>query len=100
MRELIAPACTQQLINSAVAQALSNLRAAVGGGKDQGITSPAADGSLYVPYLTSKYESNLVPTNAASLAFARTIPEVLAIVYGGSASTPGAFFPEGINPGV
>nr|QOL01135.1 putative extracellular protein CSOL_059a [Pseudococcomyxa simplex] len=81
-------------------QALSNLRAAVGGGKDKGITDPPANGSLYIPYLTSKYSSNLVPTNDDSLAFARTIPEVLAIVYGGSASTPGAFFPQGINPGA
>ena len=41
-----------------------------------------------------------MPTNDNSLAFARTIPEVLAIVYGGSATTPGAFFPLGINPGA
>ena len=79
------------------AQLLSDLRAAVGGGKDAGITNPKADSSLYVPYITDQYQSNLVPTNENSLVYARTTSEVLAIVYGGSATTPGAFFPSGMS---
>ncbi|DBA96916.1 hypothetical protein WJX82_002687 [Trebouxia sp. C0006] len=40
---------------------------------------------------------NLIPSGAGSLAFARTPTEVLAIVYLGSASQPGGFFPDGVN---
>ncbi len=40
---------------------------------------------------------NLIPSGAGSLAFARTPTEVLAIVYLGSASQPGGFFPNGVN---
>ena len=39
----------------------------------------------------------LVPTGAYNIAFSRTPAEVLAIVYLGSASTPGGFFPAGVN---
>jgi hypothetical protein len=74
----------------AAAQSLSNLRAAVGGGADAGITSPAANGQLYVPYVTNDYASVLVPTDANSLAYARTPTQVLNIVYGGSETKPGA----------
>lgn len=77
-------------------QLLSDLRAAVGGGKDKGITSPPSEGALYIPYI-SEVTPVLVPTNDNSLVFNRNTSEVLAIVYGGSAATPGAFFPNGMN---
>jgi hypothetical protein len=81
-------------------QSLSNLRAAVGGGADAGITSPAANGQLYVPYVTNDYASVLVPTDANSLAYARTPTQVLNIVYGGSETKPGAFFPTGVTGNI
>ena len=40
---------------------------------------------------------NLVPANANSIAFSRTPTEVLDVVYLGSASMPGGFFPNGVN---
>lgn len=52
---------------------MSNLRATVGGGKDQGITSPMANGVINTPY-----SSNLVPADSNSLVFARTPTEASA----------------------
>jgi hypothetical protein len=66
-----------------VVQAISNLRGSVGGGKDQGIV---VDG-----------EANIVAADESGIAFARTPAEVAAIVYLGSATTPGGFYPEGIS---
>ena len=42
----------------------------------------------------------IVPTGAYNIAFSRTPAEVLAIVYLGSASTPGGFFPAGVNGNI
>ena len=42
----------------------------------------------------------LVPSGAYNIAFARTPAEVLAIVYLGSPSTPGGFFPNGVNGNI
>ncbi len=42
----------------------------------------------------------LVPTGPYNFAFSRTPAEVLAIVYLGSASTPGGFFPVGVNGAI
>ncbi|KAG5176765.1 ferritin-like domain-containing protein [Tribonema minus] len=69
-------------VGEAVALA-SALRAFVGGGKDKALET---DGVL-----------SIIPVDENSLAFARTATEVLNIVYLGSASTPGGFFPNGIN---
>ena len=64
--------------------AISGLRGAVGGGKDQSIVDE--DGA-----------ANIVPTDANSINFSRSTAEVLAIVYLGDAMTPGGFFPDGLN---
>ena len=56
-------------------QKVSDLRATVGGGKDQGITSPMANGVKNTPY-----SSNLVPADSNSLVFARTPTEASATV--------------------
>jgi len=66
--------------------AVSNLRGAVGGGKDVPIY---ADGMTHI-----------APVDENALAYARSVEEVLAIVYLGDATKPGGFFPEGINPAV
>ena len=67
---------------SAVVGAISGLRAAVGGGKDESIV---VDGN-----------ANIVPTDANGLAFSRTTAEVLPIVYLGGTGM-GGFFPAGLN---
>ncbi|KAG5191729.1 ferritin-like domain-containing protein [Tribonema minus] len=68
---------------AAATTAVSNLRGMVGGDKDV----PIYDGG----------ETHLVPVDENSLVFARTVDEVLAIVYLGDAKKPGGFFPDGIN---
>ena len=60
-------------IRAGLLQKVSNLRATVGGGKDQGITSPMASGVMNTPY-----SSNLVPADSSSLVFARTPTEASA----------------------
>lgn len=67
---------------SAVVQAISNLRDAVDGPADMdvGIVSPN-------DFLT------LVPTDENALVYDRSVAQVLAIVYLGSADLPGGFFP-------
>jgi len=67
-------------------QKISDLRGAVGGGKDQGIV---VNGT-----------ANINPTDANSVAFGRSTAEVLAIVYLGSATKPGGFFPNGLNGAI
>ena len=68
----------EQLVN-----AISALRAALGGGKDQGIT------------LNGK--ANIVVADNNSVAFSRSPREVLNIVYGGVGASKGLFFPNGLN---
>ena len=69
--------------------AISALRAELGGGKDQGIVDANGD-------------ANIVPTDANSLAYARTTGKVLNIVYGGKGlrGTGGLFFPNGMNGAI
>ncbi|BDA43113.1 Desiccation-related protein PCC13-62 [Coccomyxa sp. Obi] len=81
-------------------QALSDLRGKVGGGKDEGITIPAAVASIYGPNILEFFQANIVPADTNAMIFARTPQEVLAIVYGGDASKPGGFFPSGLNGSV
>ncbi|WP_293915470.1 ferritin-like domain-containing protein [Deinococcus sp.] len=69
---------------------ISALRFSVGGGKDQGITSDN----------TPTGASNIVPTDASSIAFSRSTDEVLNIVYLGSKAKPGGFFPNGLNGAI
>jgi hypothetical protein len=103
-------------------EAVSDLRAKVGGGKDAGI--------VRAPYNATKYgeveedaeltddivrrlahedtifgasspeganATQIVPADENALAFARNYTEILSIVYLGSAKAPGGFFPEGLN---
>lgn len=57
-------------------QDISNFRASIGGGKDEGITNPPANGQLYVPFMQNNYLSQLLATTPNGLAFARTPAEV------------------------
>lgn len=68
-----------------VTKAISDLRAKVGGGKDQGIT---VDG-----------KANIVVADHNGVAFGRSPSEVLAIVYLGGRGK-GGFFPEGLNGSI
>lgn len=67
------------------ANAVSDLRAAVGGGADQGIRRNG--------------RANIVPADSNGIAYSRTPQEVLAIVYLGG-ETEGGFFPNGLNGGL
>jgi len=65
---------------------ISALRGAVGGGKDEGI----------VKTVNGVEKANILPTDANSIAFTRTVAEVLPIVYLGGMGK-GGFFPNGLN---
>ena len=68
-----------------IVQKISDLRGAVGGGKDQGLVVGG--------------KANIQPTDANAIAFSRSTSEVLKIVYlGGTAS--GGFFPAGLNGNI
>ena len=64
-------------------QKISDLRAAVGGGKDEG--------------LTKNGKANIVVADANSVAYGRSPREVLNIVYLGAGASKGGFFPNGLN---
>lgn len=70
----------------AAVNALSNLRASVGGGKDEGFDEGIG--------------ANIVPADNNSIAFARTTREVLNIVYLNAEGTSGGFFPNGLNGNI
>ena len=69
------------------ANAISNLRGSVGGGKDQGITDEGP-------------RANIVPTDQNGIAFARSTREVLNIVYLANNTNSGGFFPNGLNGNI
>lgn len=70
-----------------IVQAISDLRGAVGGGKDQGI-------------IRGKLSANIVPTDDNSLTFARKPGDVLPIVTLGAKNNQGGFFPDGLNGNI
>lgn len=71
-----------ELTVASIVGAISALRAALGGGKDQSIVRNG--------------RANIVPTDANAIAFSRSPSEVLSIVTAGNA-TGGLFFPDGLN---
>ena len=70
----------------------------------RGNVSAAASGTTPPNYADEGLIANgvetIVPSGAYNIAFSRTPAEVLAIVYLGNASTPGGFFPQGLNGAV
>lgn len=79
----VSPAITAYNTNLAdIVLAISNLRDAVDGSSDMDQGLMATDGS-----------TTLVPTDSNGLVYSRSIAEIMAIVYLGSADTPGGFFP-------
>ena len=61
------------------------------------LDGPESDNEPGGIYDTETGETVLVPTDGNGIAFSRTPAQVLAITYLGSSSTPGGFFPEGVN---
>ena len=68
----------------AEANAISNLRAVLGGGNEQGVIIP-------------NLAYNFAPSDSNGLSFRRSTPQVLNIVYGSTTARPGLFFPNGLN---
>lgn len=79
---------TSSLTVEQVVQAISDLRASVGGGKDEGITKSG--------------KANLVAADANAVAYGRTTSEVLKIVYltSNTGVSMGGFFPMGLNGSI
>jgi len=80
-----------------IVQAISNLRDGADGADDldQGIVGGAGN-----PDYVAAGSANLVPTDANSIAFSRSVAQVLSIVTLGMAGNKGGFFPEGLNGAV
>lgn len=73
---------------------ISKLRNKLGGSgvKDEGIIVPPEMGA------EGKISGNVIAGDKYSVAYPRTPKEILKIVYGGgSANTPGGFFPKGAD---
>ncbi|KAL0025723.1 hypothetical protein WJX77_007522 [Trebouxia sp. C0004] len=72
----------------------------------RGMLSTAADSSMnstdegITTEVDGSETETLVPSGAYNIAFARSPAEVVAIVYLGSPSTPGGFFPNGVNRNI
>jgi len=81
---------------AATVQAISDLRDAADGAGDldQGLTASVTVGG------TTTTGANIVPTDANSIAFTRTTTQVLNIVYLNGNTTPGGFFPNGLNGSI
>lgn len=65
---------------------ISNLRATLGGGKDNGVGTTTS--------------STIVPVDNNALTYHRSTGEVINIVYGNTSKTPGLFFPNGLNGNI
>jgi hypothetical protein len=78
-----------------VVQGISDLRGAVGGGKDQGIILSAADAQG--KQIVREGRGNIAVTDANGVAFARTPREVANIVFLSSGQASGGFYPNGIS---
>lgn len=92
---VVAPVGVPNSMVIAATEGISNLRDSVDGSSDddQGITGSN-------PGVLATAVSNIVPTDANALAFDRTVPNVLNVVYGTNAAvTKGGFFPSGVNAG-
>ena len=80
--------------------AISDVRESVNPGLnvDQGVGTVDVSYNSTGNTLLQQSSLNLVPTDANSIAFSRTTTQVLNVVYASSSTTPGGFFPSGINP--
>ena len=92
---IVAPVGVQNTQVIGATEAISNLRDSVDGSSDddQGVTG-SAPGNLATSI------SNIVPTDGNSIAYSRSVANVLSVVYGSRQSTTkGGFFPSGVNAG-
>jgi hypothetical protein len=74
-----------QLGQGMATQAISNVRAALGGATDYGVAA-GPGGS-----------SSIILSDSSSIAISRTTRQVLNIAYGGVNAASGLFFPKGLN---
>ena len=81
------------------AQKLSDARDSLDGGTeiDQGITESTITITNADTTTMTFPVSNIVPTNANSVAFERSPGQVLSIVYLSTGASSGGFFPSGVN---
>ena len=79
----------------AAVDAVSALR-----GKVSAMASMSTPGNSADEGLMTDGLQTIVPSGSYNIAFSRTPAEVLAIVYLGSASAPGGFFPNGLNGSI
>lgn len=92
IRTLIANAGSSAV---SLSDSISNARDSFAGTEaDQGV-GDTSGGNL--SGVSTGNSLNLVPTDADSVAFSRTPTQVLNIVYASQTTTPGGFFPQGVN---